>query len=106
MIRRKSAPPKSRPADWLISTEFEGHQAGEEFTFLDHDGQRRRARFIEYVVAPRGDWITCVELTGKDGDTRGVRSIHPHQVRRWWRKKQKSASRRERLKARASETNS
>lgn len=92
MMRRKHRKPKSRPADWLISDEFEGHRRGEEFTFEDWNGLRRRGRFIEYVVAPTGDWITCIEIDSKGEVRGGVRSLHPHMVRRWWKKKKRGPS--------------
>ena len=88
LTSRRNRPAKPRPVDWLTETEYAGHFRGEEFTFLDHDEQMCRARLIEYVVSPKGDWITCIEVSSKDGQVRGgVRSIDPSRVRRWWKKK-------------------
>lgn len=71
--------------------EYEGHVVGDEFTFEESNtGIMRRARFTRYRISTGidADWIDCVEVDSKGGKKTGAtRSIHPHMIRKWWRKK-------------------
>ena len=88
-MSRQSSPPKARPLDWLTDTSYGGHERGDEFTFQEMHGEQlmRRAKLIEYVVAPKGDWVTCVEINSLGEVRGGVRSIRPDQIRKWWRRR-------------------
>ena len=84
-------PPKPPPPHWYPSPTYEGRDRGDEFTFLDHDGKMRRARFLRHVTTESGqEWLDCVEVTTDGVVKGGVRSIRTTMVRKWWRKKKKS----------------
>ena len=108
-MRRRNRPPKPRPAHWLISESWthmgRERQKGDEFTFTDvvrtKEGNilRRRAKFIEHVVNRSNDaeWVTAREITS-DGEARGVRSLHPDQIGKWWKVERKQPSRKAKRK--------
>ena len=83
MRRRKSVPPKPRPSSWVVETTGERNgrsfSRGDEITVRDHNGRKRRVRFIEAVTAPAGEWITVAEIEAT-GKCRAVRSFAPDRI--------------------------
>lgn len=109
MSRRIYRPPPERPAHLITSKTFEGHEAGDEFTFVESrvrtkEGNvlMRRAKFVEYVVNTRTDppteSLTAYELF--KGEVMQTRSVHPDQVRKWWKAKKSGPSHKAKKKQR------
>lgn len=81
MRTRKRVPVKPYPASWDVSTEAKVNGRlvgpGTEITFRDHNGRKRRTRFIHRVVTPADEWLTVAEIDRRTGRAFTTRSFSP-----------------------------
>ena len=90
MRRRDKVAPKARPESWITSHEIQVSgrwvRRGDEITVRDHDGRRRRVRFVEHVIntALEGanEWVTVAEPMEKGSRNTTVRSFDPSRIMR------------------------
>ena len=84
MARIKKVTPKQRPESWVSTAEVQinGRNVarGDQITVRDHDGRKRRVKFLEYVDNGLSSWVTCSEPMEKGSKTTRTRSWTPDKV--------------------------